>query len=524
MRSALMPESSSENNKRIAKNTLVLYFRTFITMIVGLYTGRVMLQALGVENYGINNVIGGIVAMSGLLTAAMSKSCSRYITYALGKGDLANSRKVFSTVVNAQIIMAILVALALESVGIWFLNTTADIPEGRLYAANWVMHCAVVTVVLGLISVPYSSTIVAHERMSIYAYMSIVDVTLKLIICFAVLYYGGDRLILFAVLQVCVSLGMRLFYGWYCTRSFEEAKYEAKIDKPLLKELTAFSGWNMLGSSASIFNSHGLNMLINVFFGVTFNAARGVANTVNNCVQNFIGNFGTAFQPQITKSYAKGDYEYCFSLANRGTKFTWLMMYVFIVPVCMEADMLLSIWLVEVPDYAALFLRLAMFESLAVQSGHILYVIIQADGNIKRYQIEVAFTAGLIFPLTWALFALGAPVWTCYAVYIGVYLTLINWVKFRGILRVSDFPLKKFFVEVFKPCLIVSAVSFVLPLIIAYYWEDSILRFFVMVPVSVLWTIITCYVLGLTQNERKFFIEKCHTIVYTKVLRKKHEN
>lgn len=511
-----MSSDNLSNNKRIAKNTLMLYFRTFVTMIVGLYTGRVMLDALGVENYGINNVVGGIVAMSGLLTSALSKSCSRYITYTLGKGDLSQSRNVFSTVMNAQIIMALIVAIALETVGLWFLNTTADIPGGRLNAANWVLHCSVISVLLGLISVPYNSTIVAHEHMSIYAYMSIVDVVLKLAICLAIMYYGGDRLILLSCLTVGVAVCMRIFYGWYCTRHFEEAKYELRMDRSLLRELTAFSGWNMLGSSAWLFNTHGLNMLINVFFGVTFNAARGVANTVNSCVQSFIGNFGTAFQPQITKSYAKGDLEYCYSLTNKGTKFTWLMMYIFVVPVCMEADILLDLWLVEPPAYAALFLRLAMFESLAVQSGHVLYVLIQANGNIKRYQIEIALTATLIFPLTWLVYALGAPVWSCYVIFISIYITLINWVKFRGVLRVTDFPLRKFFIEVFKPCLVVSIVSFTVPLIVNYFWEESVSRFFIMVPLSVLWTVATCYVFGLTSGERKFFVEKAKKILRRK--------
>lgn len=511
-----MPTDISQNNKRIAKNTLVLYFRTFVTMIVGLYTSRVMLQALGVDNYGINNVVGGIVAMSGLLSNSLSKSCSRYITYAIGIGNLTNSRNVYSTVVNVQLIMVIIVTVVLELIGVWFLNTTADIPEGRMQAANWVMHCSVLVCAIGLLSVPYNSTIVAHERMTVYAYMSIVDVLLKLANCFAVLYYGGDKLILFAILGVIEGVAIWFFYGWYCSRQFDEVKYNFQLDKALLKEMSGFTGWNMLGSTAALFNDHGVNMLINVFFGVTYNAARGIAITVNSCVQSFIANFGMAFQPQITKSYAQENYVYCYSLTNRGTKFTWLMMYVFIVPVCMEAEQLLSLWLVEVPEYAPTFLRLVMFESLAIQSGHTLVTLIHAEGKVKRYQIEVFFTVGLIFPLVWLSYYLGAPVWSCNVIFISIYFTLVNIVKFRALLRVTDFPLKSFFVDVLKPCLLVSFLSFSLPLLIGYFWEDSVLRFFVMSPISVAWTIIICCIFGLTKNERSFFIDKVAHLIKLK--------
>ncbi|MGL6178936.1 MAG: hypothetical protein ACRC13_06920, partial [Tannerellaceae bacterium] len=331
-----MSNDISQNNKRIAKNTLVLYFRTFITMIVGLYTGRVMLQALGIEGYGINSVIGGIVAMSSLITSTMSQSISRYITFELGGGSKDRLRTLFSTAINVQIVLAILVAIVLEIAGVWFLNSEANIPEGRMYAANWVLQCSIMTLIISLVSSPFNALIIAHERMSVYAYMSIVDVALKLIICFALLSYQGDRLILLAVLQIFVALVMQILYGVYCNKKFEEAHYNPfTLDSGLMKELAVFSGWNMFGNAAWVFNTQGVSMLVNVYFGVVFNAARGLAATVNGAVQGFVGNFTTAFSPQITKSYAADNKEYAIYLVNRGTKFTWLMMYVFIVPVCM---------------------------------------------------------------------------------------------------------------------------------------------------------------------------------------------
>ena len=505
--------SVSENNRRIAKNTLALYFRTFITMIVGLYTGRVMLQALGAENYGINAVVGGIVGMSALITSTMSQAISRYITYALGKGEKEGLKTMFSTSISAQIVMALVVVLVLEVVGVWFLNSGANIPEGRMEAANWVLQCSIVSLIISLVGSPFGALIIAHERMAIYAYMSIVDVTLKLVICFVIMAYGGDRLILLALLQVAIAFGMQIFYGWYCGRNFEEAHYNPQVfDKGLMKELTAFSGWNLMNNGAYVFATQGVNMLINVFFGVVYNASRSVAMTVNGAIQSFVGNFTIAFSPQITKSYAAGDTSYAVHLVIKGTKFTWLMMYIFIVPVFMEADILLQLWLGEVPEQAALFLRFAMFESLAVSSGQNLFKLIQADGHVKKYTIHAAITAGFIFPLTWLSFYLGAPVWTAYLIFIIIFL-ILNLVRFYALKRLMPFSIRQFMKDAIIPCLIVSVASFIVPIIVAYYMEQSVIRFFVNGTVSVLWTIVCCVLFGLTKNERFFFYDKAKLLI-----------
>ena len=509
-----MSNDISQNNKRIAKNTLALYFRTFITMIVGLYTGRVMLQALGVENYGINAVVGGIVGMSALITSTMSAAISRYITCALGKGDEYELKTMFSTSINAQIAMSLIAAIVLEIVGVWFLNSEASIPEGRMDAANWVLQCSIVGLMISLIFSPYNAVIVAHEHISIYAYMSIVDVVLKLAICFVIMAYGGDRLILLSILGVLISICMSVFYAWYCGKHFREAHYNYRVfDKSLLKELTVFSGWNLLNNGVWVFATQGVNMMVNVFFGVTFNAARQVATTVNGAVQGFVGNFTMAFSPQITKSYAAGNTDYAVVLANRGTKFTWLMMYVFIVPVCMEAEMLLSLWLVEVPAMSALFLRFAMFESLSVSAGQNLFRLIQADGRVKTYTIHAALTAGTIFPLAWFLFRLGAPAWSAYLVFIIVFM-VINFVRFYNLKHLMVFSIRQHVKDCLLPCVLVSVTSFVVPVALAYIMEDGIVRFFVMSAVSVLWTVLCCTYLGLTKREREFFFEKAKEAYY----------
>ena len=500
--------TQTENNKRIAKNTLALYFRTFITMIVGLYTGRVMLQALGVDNYGINNVVGGIVGMSSLITSTMSAAISRYITYSIGQGDKERLRTMFSTSVNAQIVMSIIAVIVLEIFGLWFLSNEANIPDRRMTAAHWVFQCSLISLVIGLISSPYNALLVAHERMGIYAYTSITEVTLKLVVVFTILAFDGDRLILLSILNVIVGLGMRIFYGWYCSKYFEESNYNVKIfDKRLLKELTVFSGWNLLNNGAWVFATQGVNMLVNVFFGVAYNAARGIAQTVNGAVQGFVGNFTMAFSPQITKTYAAGDKEYAIQLGNRGTKFSWLMMYIFIVPVFCEAETLLKIWLGQVPEWSVLFLRFAMFESLAVSSGQNLFRLIQADGNVKKYTVHAAITAGMIFPLAWLLYYWGAPVWVAYLIFIFDFMVL-NIVRFFDMKRLMPFSIRQFLREVFVPCITVSVASFVLPLAVCYYMESGLLRFFINVPLAVLWTIACSVVFGLTKNERIFLKNK----------------
>lgn len=491
------------NNKRIAKNTLALYFRTFITMIVSLYTSRIMLQALGVDNYGINNVVGGIVAMSSLLTGAVTSTITRFITYALGEGDRQRMNLVFSTSVNVMIALSILAVVFLEVVGVWFLMTQADIPDGRLEAAHWVLQCSIITLVLNLISQPYNATIVAHEHMSIYAYMSIVDVTLKLAVCFVISWYGGDRLILLSLLNVAIALCMRLFYSWYCQHHFEEAKYDYKLfDKSIIKEISQFTGWYMVGNAVWVFNTQGVNMLINVFFGVALNAARGVAMSVTAAINNFVNNFTVAFVPQITKSYASGDHNRLLYLVFQGTKFTWYLIFIFIVPVFSEADMLLKIWLGNPPESASVFLRFALFESWSMVVSFALHNTILASGKLKRVQLRIAVYTAFIFPVTWLCYWLGYPVWMSYVVFILLNTTAKGFTLYE-LKRIINFPVGRFMREIVARCTIVSAIAFVLPTIIVYMMPSSLTRFLIVCPVAVLWTLSCAYVLGLSATEKQ---------------------
>lgn len=491
-------------------------------MIVGLYTSRIMLKALGVDNYGIKAAVGGIVAMTGLITNTMSGSISRFLTYGLGKGNKEELKAIFSTSINAQLILSVIIVVALETIGVWFLNTEASIPEGRMIAANWVLQCSIVITVLSLVSVPYNSLIIAHEHMAIYAYMSIVDVVLKLAIVYAIIVFNGDRLILLSLFDVCVSVFMRGYYQWYCKKHFEEAHYNFKtFDKKLLKKMTAFSGWTLLGTWAWIFNTQGSTMLVNVYYGVAYNAARGFANAVNSAIQSFVTNFTTAFTPQLTKCYAAGQREEAFKLTNRGTKFTWLLMLVFIVPVFIEADSLLDLWLGEAPAYSALFLRFAMFESLAFQTGGTLLKLVYADGRVKKYQIAVTCFVFFGFPTSWLIMHLGGPVWTPYAVFIFFY-SAVDIVRFYVIPKtIPDFSIKKHIGEVLIPCFIATLLALLLPLFFCMILKKSLIRFCILIPLSVLWVVLCAYYIGLTKNERVFVTDVVRNSIWNKICKKK---
>lgn len=498
-------------SKRIARNTLLLYIRTSISMIIGIYTGRIMLEALGIDNYGIQNVVGGIVAFSSLIVGSMSSASGRYITYALGEDNLLQTQKVFITVMHVQVCLALVVVILLEIFGVYFLNNIANIPYGRMSSANWVLQLSIISTFISISSVPFSSAIIAHERMNIYAYMSIFDAISKLLICYAILLYGGDRLILYSLLYTFIGLIYSLIYAVYCWNKFPEVCYKFQIDKSLIKDITKFSGWNLLHYLSWIMSTQGVNFLINIYFGVVFNAARGIANTVGGCVKSFVSNFTMAFTPQITKSYANKDYEYTYTLVNNSTKYSWYMMYIFVVPICMEANTILELWLVEVPPLAPLFLIFTMFESIALLSGESLYKLILADGRVKIYSITVAIYQSITFPLTWLAYKLDFPVWTAYPIFIFVFLT-INIIRLIILHKNMSYRWRLFLKDVLFPCLRVSVISFVIPIVISLFLEQNTSRIFIMTPISMFSVVFTVYFWGLTLKERLLIKGKIYHI------------
>lgn len=494
---------TDRNSQRIAKNTVILYFRMFVMMAIGLFTSRIVLQTLGVKDYGTYNVVGGVVGMFSIVSSSLSTAISRFITFELGKNDKTRLNRIFSTAINVQLLMGLLIVILMEGIGVWFLNTQMNIPEGRMGAANWVFQMSIVSFVLGLLMVPYNASIIAHEDMGVFAYMTLLDAILKLLIVYALYISPYDKLITYAVLGFCVSLLMRGIYATYCKRHYEECTYHFVKDKQLLKEMTSFAGWNFLGNGSWILNNQGVNILINIFFGVTLNAARGIASTVDNLVQNFVRNFMTAINPQITKSYAAGDLEYMHKLIIAGAKYSAFMMLFFIIPISLETETILHLWLGDIiPKYTPIFVRLTLFSSMSVVIGGTLITSVFATGKIRNYELVMGLMAMSNFPLTWIAFELGASPVFAYVIYFVVYFMMIfvRLYMVKDLIRMSACTYIK---EVFLRVFIVGIVSFIFPYIITRMQNDSILRLVEVLAVSVVCSVISILTLGMKKDEKE---------------------
>lgn len=493
------------NNKRIAKNTLFLYLRMFLMMAISLFTSRVILSTLGVSDYGVYNVVGGVVAMFGILSGSITNSITRFLTFELGKNDNEQLQKVFSTSLNVMFVLSFIIIVIGEIVGIWFLNYKMNIPEGRMDAANWAFQCSLATFVIGLISVPYNSTIVAHEKMSAFAYISIFEALMKLLIVYSLYVSPFDKLKTYVVLLLMLSLVIRFIYGLYCNRHFQEAKYHFVHDKALLKQMTSFAGWNFFGQGAYMLNNQGVSIVINLFFGVTVNAARGIATQVNTAVNQFVSNFMMALNPQITKSYAAGNLEEMHKLVFRGSKFSFFLMLFFLIPICLETRMILHLWLNVVPEYAVEFVRWTLIITTLGMLSNTLITSLHATGKIKRYMIIVGIIEFSNFPITYLVFKMGFGPLYAYYVYFVVYLFL----AFLRLYLIKDLIKMKtidFIHEVYFKIVIVSLVAVCLPGVICYLQSDTISRFFVICVLSFISTSISVWFLGLEDKERLYLL------------------
>lgn len=508
-----MSNQTSDNNKRIAKNTLLLYVRMLFTMAVSLFTSRVILNTLGVEDYGINNVVGGIVTMFSVLSGSLSSSISRFITFELGKGNIERLKTIFSTGVNIQLGMSVLIIIIAEAVGIWFLNAKMNIPTDRMVAANWVFQCAILTFVLNLLSVPYNAAIIAHEKMSAFAYISVVEVTLKLIIVYMLMISPFDRLETYAVLLLLVGAVIRFIYGYYCKRHFEECTYHFVFDKPVLKEMTGFAGWNFLGNGAYMLNTQGVNILMNLYFGVAVNAARGIATQVDAALKQFVNNFTTAVNPQITKSYAQGDLDYMHKLVCRSAKFSAFLMMFFAVPIILETNTILTIWLKTVPDYAVIFLQWIIISSfMDTVLANSLVTSMFATGKIKRYQIIVTTVGCLVFPLSWIAFKLGFEPQVGYILYFIIY-TILLFVRLYLLKDMVKLPVMMYIREVLYKLAPIIVVGFAIPGILILTMDAGWLRLILVCLLSVLVTAASEYFIGLSNKEKNFVAEKIKLVI-----------
>lgn len=487
-------------------------------MGISLFTSRVVLDCLGEDDYGIYNVVGGIVAMFAFIQNSLIIAIQRFLTFELGAGNKERLQKVFSTSVNIQCIIAIIILVLSETVGLWFLNTQMSIPEGRLQAANYVLHCSVIATMVGVITVPYNAAIIAHEHMDVFAYFSILEAILKLTIAYLLYISVFDRLRIYAVLILLVSILMQLIYSYYCRRKFEEAHFCFGIDKKLFKEMASFAGWSFVGNTSSMLNSHGVNMLINVFFGVKVNAARAIAIQVESATQQFVNGFTTAINPQITKSYASKDFDYLYLLICRGSKFSFFIMLFMAVPIIVESDTILSLWLKEVPAYTSIFLKLVVLYTLITSLANSMVTGILATGNIKRYQIEMNIVSILIFPFSWIAYDLGAPAYMTYII-ANIIVFFTTFIRLKELRRLMNFPVKTYLSQYMTVMFIVCILAFLAPLTVQCFMSPSILRFFLICMLSVIWTMTCIYIVGLKRNERKFLVGKAKTFIRDKLVK-----
>lgn len=397
----------SSNNKRIAKNTLLLYVRMLFMMAVSLFTSRITLAALGVTDYGIYNVVGGMVAMFSILSGSLSVTIGRFITVEVGKGDKERLKTIFSTSVSIQIFMALAICILAEIAGVWFLNNKMVIPPERLYAAHWVLQLSILTFLVNLISVPYNAVIIAHEKMSAFAYISILEVILKLVIVYLLYISPVDKLIVYAFLLALVAIIIRIVYGGYCKRHFEEARYRLCFDKKLLREMLGFIGWAFWGNGMVVLKDQGTNVLLNLFCGPAVNAARSVAMQVNTAVYSFVQNFMMAVNPQITKSYSAGNITDMHKLIVKSAKFGFFILLILIMPICANINYILGLWLVEVPEHTANFIVLVLLYSLLDCYGHPLITGVLAEGDIKRYEIALTIIYFLNFVASYVFLKMG---------------------------------------------------------------------------------------------------------------------
>lgn len=495
------------DNNRIAKNTLLLYLRTLLLMVISLYTSRVVLKVLGVEDYGVYTAVGGFVAMFGMLSSTLSSAISRFITVELGKGNKERLKAVFSTSLKVQLLMAVAVAILAELIGIWFLYSKMQIPEGRYGAAQWVLHCSIISFIISLFFVPFNSTIIAHEKMSAFAYISILEAALKLGIVFLLTFFHVDKLALYAVLLLSVQIFLFFIYVVYCWKKFEECRGKSQFDKIVFKEMWGFAGWSFFGNITYVFNTQGVNMLLNVFFGVVVNAARGIANQVNGAVNQFANNFTMALNPQIVKSYAAGDKEDSFILVCRGAKFSFFLMYVISLPIMLEVDQILEIWLKTPPEGSSAFVIWTILASMTTVLGNSLLTLINATGDIKKYQIYMTIFCFSPFPLTWIAFKMGASAVWSYIIFFIIYYILI-YIRIWLVHNKTGIPYSLYFKEVILRSHLVALVALLLPLCVVLFMDSSIFRLIITLVVSIISSCVTSFFIGLTKNEKRKVLDK----------------
>lgn len=493
----------NSSNKRIAKNTMFLYLRMLVSLVINLYTVRLLWKVLGVENYGIYNIVGGIVLIFSFLNYGMIASSQRFIAFELGRGNIDRLRKTFSISLTIHIILALIVLAIAETVGLWFLNFKLNIPPTRMLAANWVYQFSIITFIITIISVPYNACIIAHEHIKIYGYLGIIEVFAKLGIVILTGYLLFDHLITYAFLLMILALIMRVTYGLYCTHHFQECRYEHFKDPHLMRQMFGFGAWSFLGSMGLTVREQGVNFLLNIFFSVAVNAAKGVATQAGNAINGVASNFTMALNPQITKRYAANDIEGMICLMTNGCKYAVILMGMVVVPLFYCASLLLKLWLGEVAPYTIGFLQLILIQILIECSASPIITAIQATGNIKKFQLYVSSVMVAVIPIVWLWLQGGGNPYTAIYVVIasGIIALMIRTIILHNLV---NFSYRNFFIKAYARPSLIIIITGVIGLYLYTYFPQNLVGAIGYLVCSVLIYSLLTFLIGLNTTEKQF--------------------
>lgn len=504
--------SYTPNSGRMLKNTAILYFRMVLMMCISLYTSRVVLRTLGVEDYGIYNVVGGVVVMFSFLSDSMTASTQRFLSFELGKGNKEGLHHVFVTSLHIHIIISLIIIAIGETIGLWLLNEKMVIPPERMTAAYWCFHLSIFTAVLNVLSYPYISAIIAHEKMKSFAYIAILDAMLKLLLVYLLLVFDYDRLILYAILYAAEKFLIRMVYNTYCVRHFEECKYQWIFKKSLFREMASFAGWKLWGSMAYVLYTQGINLLLNIFFGPVANAARAASYQAQAAVGKFAGNIQTAIKPQITKTYASGQMQEMHQLVFQGFRLTFFILLIICLPLIIEAPTVLSLWLVEVPEGSVTFLRFLLVTILVQRSYDVLGTAVHATGKIKKYEFTMGALMITIVPIGYLVLKLGGLPWSVFAVHLAVVVVACI-INLRIILPLIELRFTDFLKHAVMRSILVLLLSLLVPFLVRWSTEPSLHMSIINILLTVICTTVLSFVFGLETEERRKVLKKIREII-----------
>lgn len=494
---------NNSNNKRLAKNTIFLYFRMLLILVIGLYTSRIVLRTLGISDYGLYNVVGGVVTMFSFLNGTLSTSTQRYLNFEIGKGEADKLKRVFSNALLIHCMLALFIFLLAETIGLWFVLHKLNIEPGRESAALWVYQFSIMAAIIQVIQLPFMSTIIAHEKMSIYAYVSIFEAFMKLLIVFLIQVASFDKLIFYAALYLVSNISVALMYNTYCRRHYPEARFSCKYEKSMFKEMLSYSGWNVIGSVAYICNSQGVNILFNLLFGTVINAARGVAFQVTNIISQFANNFQIAVKPQVVKYYAQGKIKEMSDLTYNAARYSAFLLLLIMAPVIAEIEFILKIWLGEYPDYAPDFIRVVCIQSVLNSMSSVVLMVVHASAKLKKVGIYAGVFNLLILPITYVLLKLGFSPTIALSANI-LYPLMETFIGLYWMNHYIGYSVIAFYKKVYGLVLPLGSIIVVMPLLIHYslHMNNELVRFFVVCLSSLILSIFVIYCFGIGKDMR----------------------